>query len=593
MKRLMAWILIFIGLSLTSNTLAQQVEPLPVDQAFQFSATARDYQTVLAMWTIAPGYHLYKDRFHFRVLKPKSMRIGQPLMPAGITKSSPEIGQYQAFTGQLSIPIPIINSDSKTIELQVSYQGCADKGYCYPPTTKVVPINLAGNYGTPVQGIEVDVPTSSNPFSASDGQNQKIHDLLAGKSLWALILGFLGFGILISFTPCVLPMIPILSGIIVGQKHLTTARSFALSFCYVLGMALTYAVAGVIFGMIGGSLQAMLQQPWIIGAFSLIFVLLALSLFGFYDIQLPEKWRSKLAHASDKQKRGTYIGAAVMGIFSTLILSPCVTPPLVGVLGYIGQTGNASLGGIALFTMGLGMGLPLLIIGASGGKLLPKAGHWMNAIKNLMGIMLLGVAIYMVERVIPGWISMLAWAVLCIGTAIYCGAFRSTKSAWELVGKLFGIIIFIYGILLAAGAIMGNTNPLRPINFNGATAAQGPKFINIKTVSNVNEELGKSVKLGKPIMLDFYADWCISCKEMDHFTFANPQVMQELKRFTLLRADVTKNDMEDKMLERHFRVVAPPTILFFNKNGKEIKKARIIGEMSATKFLAHLKQIKE
>lgn len=590
-------ILIFILLILLSAPLlgiaenGNQIEPIPVDQAFQFSASARDNQTIIARWNIQPGYYLYKERFHFSIAKPKGTRLGQPLMPASITHSTPGIGKYQVYEGELDIPIPVIQTKSSKLVLQATYQGCSSKGYCYPPTTKVVPINLASNYMQFSPGIAVDIPTT-NVNAATTTTQSKIASLISTKNIFTFILSFLGFGILISLTPCVLPMIPILSGIIVGQKNITTLHAFLLSLAYVLGMALTYAIAGVIFGFIGASVQVAFQQPWIIVLFSLFFVAMALSLFGLYEIQLPEKWRSGIAHASQHQKGGTYLGAALMGCFSTLILSPCVTPPLVAVLGYISQTGNAAAGGIALFTMGIGMGVPLLLIGISHGKLIPKAGAWMNATRTILGILMLAVAVWMLERILPGYISMLLWAAIAIGTAIYMGALSTATTHAQRFFKGLGLIIFVYGIVLVIGASMGNTNPLAPISLSRKAHANELKFTPVKTVADVKKQFSLPANSNKIVMLDFYADWCISCKELDRFTFSSPQVQAALSNVTKLRADVTKNDIEDKRLERRYHVVAPPTILFFWK-GKEIANSRIIGEMSAQAFLKHLRQVEQ
>lgn len=591
MKKTLITIILLL-LTYCTCSLARSLEPIAVDQAFRFTATASNNQTILAQWKIAPGYYLYRARFHFDTVKSKA-RLGQPLFPASITKQSddPDIGKYEIYSGNLTIAIPVIQSNGKDTVLRADYQGCSDAGYCYPPESKIVPINLAGDYNVPVKPIAVDIPTQNIYAAPTVSEQGRAAKLLSGKSILAILLGFLGFGILISLTPCVLPMIPILSGIIVGQKKMTTAHAFMLSLSYVLGMAITYAIAGVIVGFIGGSIQALMQQPWVITLFSLVFVAMAVSLFGFYNIQLPERLRNKFANYSQHQKRGTYFGVALMGCFSTLILSPCVTPPLVGVLSYISQTGNATLGGVALFTMGIGMGVPLLIIGTSHGKWLPKTGPWMNAIKNVMGILMLAVAIWMIERIVPGVVSMILWAVLAIGTAVYMGAFRDSPTMLKKLCKLLGIALFIYGILIVVGAATGNTNPLAPINFsalNGKTQS-GLNFIRIKTANDVKQQL--KAHPGKPAMLDFYADWCISCKEMDHFTFTNPDVRKALSHYVLLRADVTANDVQDKALERHFDVVAPPTIIFFNKQHQEIHNARVIGEMSAVKFLKHLKNI--
>lgn len=570
-------------------------KPIPVDQAFQFSATARDYQTILVMWKITPGYYLYRDRFHFRAIKPVNARIGQPILPIGQNKTSPDIGTYQVYHQSIRIPIPVISPQGKNIEVLVHYQGCSDRGYCYPPESRIVNINLAGDYMKPVAGKVADA-TVKTPTATPADQHDKVTRLLQGKSLLALIIGFFSFGVLLSLTPCVLPMIPILSGIIVGQKKLSTAHSFFLSLSYVLGMAITYSIAGVLFGFIGGSIQIILQKPWIIITFSFLFIAMALSLFGFYNLELPTAWRNKLAQMSEHQKRGTYFGVFMMGVLSTLILSPCVTAPLVGVLGYISQTGNATLGGIALFTMGLGMGLPLLIIGASSAKLLPKSGHWMEAIKKIMGVLMLAVAIWMIERIVPAKITMVLWAALAMGSAIAMGALTNAYTHWQRLRKALALIVFVYSIVLLIGAMMGNTNPLQPIHLSPtrhSLATHELHFNRVKSIGDVEEKLNIAKSERKIAVLDFYADWCIACKEMDAFTFSNRMVINKLKHYYLIRANVTANDATDKALLRHFSVVAPPTIIFFNQNKKEIKNTRIIGEMSATQFLSHLQKVEK
>lgn len=561
-------------------------QPLPIEQAFQFSATARDYQTVLFIWKIAPGYYLYRNRIRIYANDPQHVRLGQPLLPHGIKKSFPQLGNLIVYKDHLTIPLPIIQAHRDTVAFNVTYQGCADSGYCYPPITKRVTLNLQGQYMQPMAG-----KTVANTPQIQNGLDRAAH-LLSDTSLWAIMLGFFGFGLLISLTPCVLPMIPILSSIILGHEKMTHTHAFLLSLSYVLGMAITYAVAGVVFGLIGGTLQALMQQAWIIVLFSLIFVALALSMFGVYELQLPETLRSKFAHLSEHQKHGTYLGVFVMGCFSTLILSPCVTPPLVGVLSYIGQTGNATLGGSALFVMGLGMGLPLLLIGATSARWLPKAGAWMNAIKNAMGILLLAVAIYMVERILPTQIGLFLWASLCIGTAVFMGALQTAKTHARMISKGFGVLLFCYGIVIIVGSFFGATNPLQPIpkHLYQKSKAMPLEFISVKTVSDVERVMSESQHQGKPVMLDFFAEWCISCKIMDNSVFTDPKIVQRLNRYVLLRADVTNNDAQDKALERHFNVVAPPTILFFNRMHREVPDARVVGEMSSKEFMRHLQQ---
>ncbi len=599
MKLMRLFILLLLNL-VALIALAQPTEPIAADQAFQFSATARDNQTVLALWQIEKGYYLYRDRIYFKVIKPTTDEIGQALLPAtDQTKDYPGIGVMKVYTGALRIPVPIITSTANNIVLQVSYQGCSQQGFCYPPTHKIVEVNLAGNYMVPTQPLAVDVVVPNNQPTAqtitAPSAPEKIAALLTQHNLLTIVLAFLGFGILISLTPCVLPMIPILSGIIVGQGKISHGRSFALSLAYVLGMSITYALVGALFAAAGSTVQAYLQQPWIITLFSLIFIAMALSLFGLYTLELPQVLRSKLAHLSEHQKRGNYLGVFIMGVLSTLILSPCVTAPLVAVLGYISQTGNALLGAFALFFMGLGMGVPLLIVGISSAKLLPKAGRWMNITKYIMGVLMLAVAIWMLSRILPDAITMLLWSLLMIGCAVAMGTFRSVATRLAWLAKALGLLFFVYGMLLAIGALSGTTNPLRPIELarlNGHPLATTEiHFIPVTSVAEVQHQITLANKQNKPVMLDFYADWCMACIEMDRYTFTQPAVTNLLKKYVLLRADVTKNTNADKALEKYFGVIAPPTILFFNTNGQEVKSARIVGEQSANTFSQHLKKI--
>lgn len=500
------------------------VQPLPADQAFRFSATAKDYQTILVQFKIAPNYYLYQKHFHFKVIKPAHIILGNPLYPSNTETLKTNLGFFDVYAGSLTIPIPIIDATEKNVVLQVHYQGCSKAGYCYPPTTKIVEINLSGNFLQPATELKIDVA----PIIQTASQN-KFENLLASHSLFLIIIGFFVFGLLLSLTPCVLPMIPILSSMIIGKEK---NHAFLLSVFYVLGMAITYAIAGIFFGVVGNNLQALFQKPWIIVCFSMLFILMALSLFGLFNLQLPEKWRSKIAAMSYHQKSGTYFGAAMMGVFSTLILSPCVTPPLVAALGFISQSGNAALGGIALFTMGLGMGAPLLLIGALGSRILPKSGTWMNAVKYFLGILLLLIALFMLQRVFPE-INLFQ-------------TFSEEQSTSALV------------------------------------------FKNVNSVAKINAVLNKANN--KIVMLDFSADWCVACKELDVLTFQHPEVQKQLKQFVLLRADVTQNTIEDQALEKHYGVIAPPTILFF-KNNHEIANSRIIGSLSAKEFLKHVSTI--
>lgn len=583
--------LLFILIVFSSFTFAAPLErakqdqnPLPVDQAFQFSALARDYQTVVLQWRIAPHYFIYKDRFNFKALKPNNTELGQPLLPPADTQLNTTMGNYEVYKDRVSFPIPIIKISSDTLILQVTYQGCSNKGFCYPPITKVVPINLTSNFGVPIQGVDMDVPhDETSTVETSDGM--KVSQLLKNANLFTLLLGFFGFGLLLSFTPCVLPMIPILSSIILGHGKISHTRSFLVSLSYIVGMALTYAAVGIIFGLIGQSMQVIMQKPAVIISFCFLIVAIAFSLFGFYEIKLPSSITQFASHASERQKRGTFLGAIIMGCLSTLILSPCVTPPLVAALGYISQSGNAFMGGIALFTMGIGMGVPLLLIGIAGPKLLPHTGPWMNVVKSITGFILLGLVIYMLDRILPNTIIILLWALLALSFSIFLGAFKSSATHLDFIKKCFGIVIFIYSILLGSTTFID----FNPLPFQSRSTAL---FTTIKSVDELDASLKNAKASRKPVILDFYANWCLSCKELDHLTFSNPMVKTELNKFVRLRIDVTQNNINDKVLLRRFNVIAPPTLLFFNSSGQLIPEARITGVVSSADFLQHLAKFK-
>lgn len=544
-------------------------EPLLADQAFQFSATAKDYQTILVNFKIAPNYFLYQQHFEFHVIKPNTISLGAPIYPSNTEKLKTALGTFDVYSSSLTIPIPIINANVNNLVLQVGYQGCSKAGYCYPPTTKVVSINLAGNYFQPARELKMDVAPQAKTIS-----RDALENLFHADSFFLLITTFLGIGILLSFTPCVLPMIPILYSMIVGKEKMSHAHAFFISLFYVLGMSITYAVAGIVFGVVGESMQVIFQKPWIIAVFSALFVLMSLSLFGLFNLQLPESLRAKIANISQHQKRGTYFGAFFMGILSTLILSPCVTPPLVAALGFISHTGDAALGGAALFAMGIGMGAPLLLIGLMGPKILPKSGEWMNTVKNLMGIVLLAVAIFMLQRILPGMIIMILWAGLSIGFALYLGALSSAKSFSALIKKIIGLLFFVYGILLMVDAYHGNTN----------CNVSALHFQTVHTVSDINHALKQAEKNNQIVMLDFSADWCVACKELESITFEDHIIKAKLSQFVLLRADISKNSAENQILMQQYNVIAPPTILFF-KDEKEIPNSRVIGYQPPEQFL--------
>lgn len=555
-------------------------QPLPPEQAFIFSMHASDSQTVVGDWKMAPGYYLYQERFQFQIKSPQNATLGAPVFPQGIAKSDTELGNYHVYKDAVTISIPVIMNKPGKITLRVTYQGCSESGFCYPPITKLVNLNLA----TATPASAVTQPITTNP------QN-KAAQLLAHKNLFLIILGFLGFGLLLAFTPCVLPMIPILSGIILGHgKEISTAKAFRLSLIYVLSMSFTYAIAGILVGYLGGSLQAIFQKPWVIILFSIIFILLAISLFGFYHLQPPKKLEIFIARLSGHQKKGTYIGVAIMGCLGTLIVSPCVTPPLIAALSYIGQTGNAFIGGIALFATGLGMGIPLLLIGTSGAKFLPRTGYWMNIVKIILGILMLAVAILLLSRILPGRVTLILWGLLLIGCAVYMGALTNgNKNLWKKFWRVIGLAFLIYGALLIIGGTLGNSDPFKPFN-KKVSASEQIFHHQVKTLQDFQQTLAFAQTQHKPVMLDFYAEWCLSCKVMDRETFSNEKVQAALNNFIVVRADVTANDANDKALMQHYNVIAPPTILFFTANGVEQKNLRIVGEMGADQFLLALQQ---
>jgi thiol:disulfide interchange protein DsbD len=399
-----------------------------------------------------------------------------------------------------------------------------------------------------------------------------------------LVIGFFfGAGLLLAFTPCVLPMVPILSGIIAGQgAGVTTRRAFFLSLSYVLGMAFTYTLAGIAAAAAGAQIQAVFQQPWIVTVFALLFILLALSMFGLFTIQMPAVIQTRLADASNRQRAGTFGGVAVMGALSALIVTTCVAPALVATLAVIGQSGDVLRGGLALFAMSLGMGAPLLVVGASAGKLLPKAGPWMDTVKRVFGVLFLLVAAWMLGRILPGRMGLLPWAITAFAATWVClAAISQTRRKW--IPRTIGAVAGLYGVALLAGAAFGGSDPLAPIPQLSGRHAELP-FKTIKSVADLDAEIAAARAAGRPVMLDFYADWCVSCKEMEKYTFSEPAVRAALAKAVLLRADVTANDAEDQALLKHFGIFGPPTIAFYGTDGTERRNFRVVGYMKAQEF---------
>lgn len=571
----------------------EQPKLLDIDDAFQLK-TQTDKQGHLVLdFEVAEGYHLYRDKIKAKV-KTGSATLGALDLPHAISANDPVFGDVMVYHGAFQVRLPISNVGNDTT-VEIRYQGCSvEAGVCYPPVKKKIALDPA-DFTTSSASAD-----NTNTSSAAETETQQplsetdqIANNLETGSIWTIIGSFFLIGLLLSLTPCVFPMIPILSSIIVGQgDQLTTRRAFTMSLVYVLAMSVTYTLAGVFAGLFGENLQAHFQNPWVIGTFSLIFIMLAFSMFGFYELQLPSSVQSKLTNISNKQQGGTLTGVAVMGFLSALIVGPCMAPPLAGSLIYIGQTGDALLGGTALFAMSIGMGVPLLLLGTSAGKLLPRAGAWMDNVKAIFGVMMIGVAIWMAERILPEWITLAAWASLLIGSAIYLGALESTagKSGWAKLGKSIGMILFIYGTAMFVGLAGGSNSYLQPLKvFQGsgsAGASESHAELNFQKISTV-DELNAEIAKGNPIMLDFYADWCISCKEMESFTFSDPAVQKALSNVTLLQADVTDNNANDKALMKALGIVGPPAIMFFNE-GQEQKAQRVVGFQKPDVFLNNI-----
>ena len=554
--------------------------------AFKPSARALDGQTIEVSYDIAKGYYLYRDKFKF-ALEGEAAGLGVAQIPKGKEKDDENFGKVEVYYKTVVIRLPVARNASGPLQLKlnVTSQGCADAGVCYPPQSQPLSLDLPDPASMPA--------AASTNVSVDGDESGKIAGALKNAGFWGNLAFFFIAGLGLSLTPCVFPMIPILSGIIAGQGHkISRGRGFALSLAYVLGMAVTYAAAGVAAGMTGTLLSAALQSPWVLGAFALVFVVLSFSMFGFYELQLPTSLQSKLSEESGHLQGGRGIGVFAMGALSALIVGPCVAAPLAGALLYIGQTGDAVLGGTALFVMALGMGVPLLIVGLSAGTLLPRAGAWMEAVKKGFGVLLLATAVWLVSPVIPAVVQMLAWAALLIIPAIYLHALDplpSNARGWQRFWKGIGIVMLLTGAALLIGALAGSRDPLQPLaGLRGQAMAAENKKLPFEPVVSLSDLEAKVMAAGQPVMLDFYADWCVSCKEMERFTFSDPAVQAKLAGFKLLKADVTANSANDKALLARFGLFGPPGILFFDKYGKENKAVRVVGFMPAADFIQTL-----
>jgi thiol:disulfide interchange protein DsbD len=583
-------------LLLTLSCAARGAEPelLEPDRAFRFSAQLKNAGSIEITYHIAPGYYLYRDKFRFTVA-PAAAKVGAAQLPEGRKHRDEFFGEVETYRGDLRIvlPLELDGAFPPALTLTALSQGCADVGVCYVPHEQKAELRLAAAGGAPGGGSLGQLFGLQQGAAGAD--DARIAQVFEG-GFWLVIAFFFGCGLLLSLTPCVLPMVPILSGAIAGAGGtVTRTKGFLLAAVYVLGMAITYAVAGVVAGLSGAMLSATLQSPWVLGAFAAVFVALAGAMFGFYELQLPVALQSRIAEASNRLHGGHLAGVFSMGVLAALIIGPCVAAPLAGALLYIGQSRDVVLGGSALFVMALGMGVPLLAVGASAGALLPRAGPWMGTVNRFLGSLLLAVAIYLVSPFLAISMQMFLWAALLIVTAIFLRAIDPLPAdahGFLRFAKGLGIIALIAGVAYLVGALSGSRDLLQPLSglrvAAGESAHSETPFVRISSGAELDARIRDAA--GRPVMLDFYADWCISCKEMERFTFSDERVRARFRDMVLLQADVTANNADHGALLKRFRLFGPPGIVFFDREGREIQGLRVIGYQSADRFVVALDQ---
>ena len=606
MRSLIIFLLLITSFSLQARDsvleqlgFASSDEPLAVDDAFRFSANVKDPQHLHIGWQIAEGNYLYRDKIEARITDNDNVTLGALNLPQGENKQDEYFGLTEVYHQDVLLSVPLNRPDTaQTLTLEVRYQGCSETfNICYPPETKTVKLDLpavaeatSGELPTPA---ELTTPLET---AGTANQQDQIAERLASNNLPQILLGFLGLGLLLAFTPCVFPMIPILSSIIVGEgDSVTTRRAFILSLIYVLAMSVTYTAAGVLTGLLGGNLQALLQNVWVIGAFSLILLALALSMFGFYELQLPHFLQQRLHQISHQQRGGKFAGVALMGLLSGLIVGPCLAPPLAGALLFISQHADPLLGGAALFAMSIGMGIPLLIIGTSAGSLLPRTGDWMENIKVVFGVLLVALSIWMLSRVIPAELTLALWAGLLMICAVYLGALETLgidATGWQKFWKGLGLISLTLGVLLLIGAASGGQQIWQPLKqLNGGEATQTQPQLTFQIIDSPAQLQQALASSNKPVMLDFYADWCTDCKSMEQTTFKDPAVVAALDDYTLLKVDLTDNTADQQAILKQLKVFGPPTMVFYDAGGEEYANQRLIGHVSASEMQAHLARL--
>ena len=596
---------LFLLMVSVASLFALQAKFLMPDEAFMPEASYKDGR-IEAVINLGQDIYLYEEKVTL------TLQEGNGVTIASVTKD--EAVDHDGEMAYVEAPHIVVElakeagtSGMQKVTLQLAFQGCSERGICYEPMsenfsfdvdTSVLPLAAETKGVNAVETVVEEMDAVAPQEAAAVSESDRIAQTLKEGNIFWILLSFFGFGLLLSLTPCVFPMIPILSSVIVSQGGgLTTKRAFYLSLVYVLAMSVAYTIAGILAGMFGSNLQAAMQAPEVIVVFALIFVALSFSMFGMYELQMPNFLQAKLTSAG-KDHKGT-VGVAIMGFLSALIVGPCVAAPLAGALIYIGQSGDAVLGGMALFVLSMGMGLPLLLVGTTAGKFMPKPGMWMDSVKAFFGVLLLGVSIWMMSRIIPEPVTLLLWAVLLVFVSVSLGAFEPIKDACSRCGhafkKAFGILVFMYAAALFVGGMTGAGDMLNPLakmaspeRVVTASVAQGKtsKWTTVRSVAELDAALKKAK--GEKVLLDFSAKWCTACKELEEFTFSDPAVKAKMAEFVLIRADVTANSDAEKALTKKFGLFGPPAILFFDKTGKKLPGRELIGYVPPQAFLDHL-----